>query len=92
MRRGGEITGFEQVTKPYLLRYAGAKAFNSSGEYPSDPGRPEANPVHRRGYGRFAKRYATAGKYPHLHPTLRGGCRRDVQGIVKHRWCDSLVR
>ena len=25
MRQGGEITGFEQVTKPYLLRYAGAK-------------------------------------------------------------------
>jgi Protein of unknown function (DUF3435) len=37
MRRGGEITGFEQVTKPYLLRYAGAKAFNSSGEYHSVP-------------------------------------------------------
>ncbi|ODM15795.1 hypothetical protein SI65_08635 [Aspergillus cristatus] len=32
MRRGGQITGFEQVTKPYLLRYAGAKAFNSSEE------------------------------------------------------------
>jgi Protein of unknown function (DUF3435) len=37
MRRGGEITGFEQVTKPYLLRYAGAKAFNSSGEYHAVP-------------------------------------------------------
>ena len=37
MRRGGEITGFEQVTKPYLLRYDGAKAFNSSGEYHSIP-------------------------------------------------------
>ncbi|GMG38731.1 unnamed protein product [Aspergillus oryzae] len=33
MRRAGQITGFEQVTKPYLLRYAGAKAFNSSGAY-----------------------------------------------------------
>ncbi|KAL4801337.1 hypothetical protein BDV18DRAFT_167573 [Aspergillus unguis] len=32
MRRAGQITGFEQVTKPYLLRYAGAKAFNSSEE------------------------------------------------------------
>ncbi|OJD27056.1 hypothetical protein ACJ73_01562 [Blastomyces percursus] len=32
MRRGGEITGFEQVTHPYNLRYAGAKAFNSSEE------------------------------------------------------------
>ena len=32
-----EITGFEQVTKPYLLRYAGAKAFNSSSKYPLVP-------------------------------------------------------
>ncbi|KAL3429111.1 hypothetical protein BDV09DRAFT_200914 [Aspergillus tetrazonus] len=32
MRRAGQITGFEQVTKPYLLWYAGAKAFNSSEE------------------------------------------------------------
>ncbi|RAQ74355.1 hypothetical protein COH21_012683 [Aspergillus flavus] len=32
MRRAGQITGFEQVTKPYLLRYARAKAFNSSEE------------------------------------------------------------
>ncbi|THC95541.1 hypothetical protein EYZ11_004966 [Aspergillus tanneri] len=37
MRRVGEITGFEQVIKPYLLRYTGAKAFNSSGEYPLLP-------------------------------------------------------
>jgi hypothetical protein len=38
MRRVGEITGFDQVdqvTRPYLLRYAAAKEFNSSGEYPS---------------------------------------------------------
>ena len=34
MRRGGEITGFDQITRPYLLRYAGAKEFNSSGECP----------------------------------------------------------
>lgn len=33
MRRGGEITGFDQVARPYLLRYAGAKEFNSSGGY-----------------------------------------------------------
>jgi hypothetical protein len=33
MRLGGQITGFEQVVKPYLLRYAGAKALNDSGEY-----------------------------------------------------------
>ncbi|KAL3428649.1 hypothetical protein BDV09DRAFT_204143 [Aspergillus tetrazonus] len=32
LRRGGEITGFDQVTHPYNLRYAGAKAFNNSGE------------------------------------------------------------
>lgn len=32
-RRGGEITGFDQVTHPYNLRYAGAKEFNNSGEY-----------------------------------------------------------
>ncbi|KAE8162198.1 hypothetical protein BDV40DRAFT_265509 [Aspergillus tamarii] len=32
MRRGGEITGFDQITRPYLLRYAGAKAFNTSEE------------------------------------------------------------
>jgi hypothetical protein len=29
MRRGGEITGFEQVARPYYaLRYGAAKAFN----------------------------------------------------------------
>ncbi|KAL4923019.1 DUF3435 domain-containing protein [Aspergillus undulatus] len=32
MRRGGEITGFDQIARPYLLRYAGAKEFNSSEE------------------------------------------------------------
>lgn len=32
MRRVGEITGFDQIARPYLLRYAGAKEFNSSGE------------------------------------------------------------
>jgi hypothetical protein len=31
MRRVGEITGMEQIARPYLLRYAGAKAFNNSG-------------------------------------------------------------
>ncbi|KAF9883337.1 hypothetical protein FE257_003553 [Aspergillus nanangensis] len=30
MKRGGETTGFEQVTKPYGLRYGAAKAFNDS--------------------------------------------------------------
>ncbi|KAE8374982.1 hypothetical protein BDV26DRAFT_268992 [Aspergillus bertholletiae] len=30
MKRGGEITGFEQITKPYGLRYGAAKAFNDS--------------------------------------------------------------
>ncbi|KAJ5132574.1 hypothetical protein N7448_006732 [Penicillium atrosanguineum] len=30
MKRGGEITGFEEVTKPYSLRYGAAKAFNDS--------------------------------------------------------------
>lgn len=35
MRRVGEITGFEQLTRPYLLRYAAAKEFNNSGEDPS---------------------------------------------------------
>lgn len=33
MKRGGEITGFEEVTKPYGLRYGAAKAFNDSREY-----------------------------------------------------------
>lgn len=33
MRRVGEITGIEGIAKPYLLRYAGAKAFNHSGLY-----------------------------------------------------------
>ncbi|BCR90283.1 uncharacterized protein ACHE_60169S [Aspergillus chevalieri] len=32
MRRGGEITGFDQVARPYLLRYTGAKELNSSEE------------------------------------------------------------
>ncbi|CRG92724.1 Putative membrane protein ycf1 [Talaromyces islandicus] len=30
LRRGGEITGFEQIMKPYALRYGAAKAFNNS--------------------------------------------------------------
>ncbi|OJD22468.1 hypothetical protein ACJ73_06185 [Blastomyces percursus] len=30
MKKGGEITGFEQVTKPYVLRDAAAKGFNES--------------------------------------------------------------
>jgi hypothetical protein len=37
MRRVGEITGMEDITKPYNLRYAGAKAFNKSGECYSVP-------------------------------------------------------
>ncbi|KAL4899407.1 hypothetical protein BDW74DRAFT_163598 [Aspergillus multicolor] len=32
LRRGGEITGFDQITHPYNLRYAGAKEFNNSSE------------------------------------------------------------
>ncbi|KAL4861811.1 hypothetical protein BDV12DRAFT_190834 [Aspergillus spectabilis] len=32
MKRGGEITGFEQVTKPYGLRYGAAKVFNDSSD------------------------------------------------------------
>ncbi|KAE8553414.1 hypothetical protein EYB25_004796 [Talaromyces marneffei] len=32
MRRIGEITTFEDIVKPYLLRYAGAKEFNNSKE------------------------------------------------------------
>lgn len=32
MRRGGEITGFAEVAKPYCLRYGAAKAFNDSRE------------------------------------------------------------
>jgi hypothetical protein len=34
IKQGGEITGFEQVTKPYRLRYGAAKAFNDSRESP----------------------------------------------------------
>lgn len=33
MKRGGKITGFEQVTKPYCLCYGAAKAFNDSCEF-----------------------------------------------------------
>lgn len=32
MKRGGEITGFAEVAKPYCLRYGAAKAFNDSCE------------------------------------------------------------
>lgn len=32
MKRGGEITGFAEVAKPYCLRYGAAKAFNDSHE------------------------------------------------------------
>jgi uncharacterized protein DUF3435 len=34
MKRGGEITGFADIMKPYGLRYGAAKAFNSSREFP----------------------------------------------------------
>lgn len=37
MKWGGEITGFEQVTKPYGLRYGAAKAFNDSCKHPPWP-------------------------------------------------------
>ncbi|EFW15377.1 conserved hypothetical protein [Coccidioides posadasii str. Silveira] len=36
MKQGGEITGFEQVTKLYGLRYGTAKAFNDSHELSAD--------------------------------------------------------
>ncbi|KAI2735701.1 hypothetical protein DTO013E5_8636 [Penicillium roqueforti] len=32
MKRGGEITGFAEVAKPYCLRYGAAKAFNDSSD------------------------------------------------------------
>ncbi|EDN05111.1 predicted protein [Histoplasma mississippiense (nom. inval.)] len=32
MKKGGEITGFQQVTKPYVLRDAAAKGFNESSD------------------------------------------------------------
>ncbi|KAJ6110446.1 hypothetical protein N7486_002681 [Penicillium sp. IBT 16267x] len=32
IKRGGEITGFKEVVKPYYLRYGVAKAFNDSRE------------------------------------------------------------
>ena len=32
IKRGGEITGFTEVAKPYCLRYGAAKAFNDSRE------------------------------------------------------------
>jgi hypothetical protein len=35
MRRVGEITTFEDIVKPYLLRYAAAKEFNNSGKFVS---------------------------------------------------------
>jgi hypothetical protein len=28
----GEVMGFAQITRPYLLRYAGGKAFNDNGK------------------------------------------------------------
>ncbi|EER43787.1 conserved hypothetical protein [Histoplasma capsulatum H143] len=38
MKKGGEITGFQQVTKPYVLRDAAAKGFNESLSIPADDG------------------------------------------------------
>lgn len=34
MKRGGLITGFSEVARPYCLRYGAAKAFNDSREWP----------------------------------------------------------
>ncbi|KAK9847394.1 hypothetical protein MYU51_019501 [Penicillium brevicompactum] len=36
MKRGGEITGFAEVAKPYCLRYGAAKAFNDSPDVSSE--------------------------------------------------------
>jgi nitrous oxide reductase accessory protein NosL len=33
MKKGGQITGFVQVTKPYVLRRGNAKALNESRKY-----------------------------------------------------------
>jgi hypothetical protein len=33
IRTLGEVTGFAQVTRSYLLRYAGRKAFNENGKF-----------------------------------------------------------
>ena len=74
MRRGGEITGFDQVAHPYNLRYAGAKAFNSSGVYLPAPLNYQAsriaNPMDRGGYRCSPERHSPALRYPHLCPTL----------------------
>jgi hypothetical protein len=37
MRRAGQITGFDDVTKPYIIKYAGTKVLNSSGTCLSGP-------------------------------------------------------
>lgn len=34
LRRGGQITGFDQPMRPYALRYGAAKAFNNSRKFP----------------------------------------------------------
>jgi hypothetical protein len=34
MKKSGQITGFDQVTKPYVLRDGTAKALNESRKYP----------------------------------------------------------
>jgi hypothetical protein len=34
MKKGDQITGFDQITKPYVLRDGAAKALNESRKYP----------------------------------------------------------
>jgi Protein of unknown function (DUF3435) len=42
MKKGGQITGFAQVTKPYVLRDGAAKALNESRKcYHPSPRRPQ---------------------------------------------------
>ena len=58
MRRGDEITSFDQIARPYLLRYAGAKEFNNSGEYSPARRWLGANALDRGSYRCSSKHWA----------------------------------
>lgn len=73
MRRCGEITGCEDPSHPYNLRYGGAKELNNSGKslsFLNSQARLIANSMNRRGYRFSPKCHSPALRYPHLCPAL----------------------
>ncbi|ODH43977.1 hypothetical protein ACO22_00949 [Paracoccidioides brasiliensis] len=72
MKRGGKITGLDQVMKLYVLRDGAAKAFNKSREYPPVLPFPLAAPILSPLTTSGVKPDAPARQYQYIPPTLYG--------------------